>query len=468
MPTVIDQTPLYTILPVGQDVVFTVSNNNIVALQTKVKFIAHVYMSSGAGTPVSNPAANIVGVFKTTPNNAGVGMFNFNNIVENYVKADNMAADGSAYKGTQTTSDNHHPIHLIDEFSKNDNAIRFLQIIFSIEYLGATDCAGLQGADVVREACGEGVYSSMYTLFNGYLKETDVLLTESTGINFGYLMTSFALVDSTSQFLTNAPAQQYATINDYGTVGLLTMHNQIEKVVVTIYSPVLGPSGYDIDFAKNSVNGAYNSWSSDTDKQLLYFGFYPANLRESYWFNYYLDTITHYEVYTQYSAAIISKTYTVNILCPDLKGYEPIRLAWLNQWGAWDYFTFNKKSIRSISTKGSTYNQLEGTWNAATYSKDSYKGGKKSFRMNATEKIKINTDFVSEDYNTSFEELTNSPEIYILKGFEADAAYSLLNQYVTPVRLLSKSFTAKTVANDRLIQYTFEIEKTKTLRTQSV
>jgi len=88
MATIIDQKPLYPQLPVGQDVVFTVSNNTIVANQTKVKFIAEVHISSTT-FPNLSTATDIVGTFKTTPNNAGVGIFNFRNIVENYVKADN-------------------------------------------------------------------------------------------------------------------------------------------------------------------------------------------------------------------------------------------------------------------------------------------------------------------------------------------------------------------------------------------
>jgi hypothetical protein len=58
--------------------------------------------------------------------------------------------------------------------------------------------------------------------------------------------------------------------------------------------------------------------------------------------------------------------------------------------------------------------------------------------------------------------------VYILKGFGTTSATSLLNQYVTPVRLTTSSYTKKTVANDKLMQYTFEVEKSKTLRTQSV
>ena len=43
-----------------------------------------------------------------------------------------------------------------------------------------------------------------------------------------------------------------------------------------------------------------------------------------------------------------------------------------------------------------------------------------------------------------------------------------MNQYVTPVRLTTSSYTKKTIANDKIMQYTFEVEKSKTLRTQAV
>ena len=81
----------------------------------------------------------------------------------------------------------------------------------------------------------------------------------------------------------------------------------------------------------------------------------------------------------------------------------------------------------------------------------------------------MNTDFVSEDDNVMFEELTNSPEVYILREFQ-QRTYNTdtLNRYVTPVTLKSSSFTKKTIANDKLIQYTFEVEKSRTLRTQSI
>ena len=159
---------------------------------------------------------------------------------------------------------------------------------------------------------------------------------------------------------------------------------------------------------------------------------------------------------------------TINIICPNERGYEGIRLTWLNQWGVWDYYTFNMKSTRSISTKRIPYTQLGGTWNDRTFKISGYKGGKKNFRVNSTEKIKLNTDFVSEAEGVWFEELINSPEVYIVNGFSADAVDTITNKYIEPVTLTTSSYVIKTIANDKLMQYTIEIEKSKMKRTQAV
>ena len=214
--------------------------------------------------------------------------------------------------------------------------------------------------------------------------------------------------------------------------------------------------------------------STDLRFHLGYLGCFPANLQN--WNSTFKTLVTAGTIQGGYYTVQAfdntdqarSKEYTINVNCPDLRNYESIRLAWLNQWGAWDYYTFTKKSSRTLSTKGSTYTQLKGTWNEAAFNLTGYRGGKKAFRVNATEKIKMNTDFVSEADSEWFEELINSPEVYMLEGFQTDTAFALLNTYVTPVRLTTSSYTRKTIANDKLMQYTFEVEKSKTLRTQAI
>jgi hypothetical protein len=462
-PSIIEQSAIGLYIPVGQDLIFVVSNQTAVANETRVKFVAEVYI--GTSVAAVNPSANTpIGTFKTTPNNAGVGMFDLRNVVENYVKADNMAADGSAYKTTVTSDSVRHPVHLIDKFSLNTNLCRYMRVRFSVEYLVGT---------TVEIDTRTQVNSQGSIIFNGYVKHTDIL--NKSGNNFGYSTSQFSLSNATSEFLTNAPTTQYANLEDYGTMSMFTSTTGLYRIRLNYYDSDNTLLNSDIVF-RNSASGAWsNPWSANSEKQILHFGCFPGNLQN--WASNFKTLVGLGTIQGGYitveaqkqNSDEISKLYTIKLNCPNGKGYEPIRLCWLNQWGAWDYYTFTQKSIKSTSASGATYNQLAGTWNESLYRPDSYKGGKKAFRVNATEKITMNSDFVTEDEAVMFEELVNSPEVYLLKGYEDIVETSfVLNQYVTPVRLLTSSFTKKTIANDRLMQYTFEIEKSKTLRTQAV
>jgi hypothetical protein len=462
-PSIIEQHPVGLYIPVGQDLIFVVSNQTAVANETRVKFVAEVYI--GTSVAAVNPTANTpIGTFKTTPNNAGVGMFDLRNVVENYVKADNMAADGSAYKTTVTSDSVRHPVHLIDKFSLNTNLCRYMRVRFSVEYLVGTTVE----IDTNTQANSQGSI-----IFNGYVKHTDIL--NKSGNNFGYSTSQFGLINATSEFLTNAPTTQYANLEDYGTMSMFTSTTGLYAIFIEYFNSAGNSIGSE-SINRNAVTGAWsNPWTANSEKQILHFGCFPGNLQN--WGSGFATYVAagaiqggSYTIVAQDSGSNeISKTYTIKLNCPNGKGYEPIRLCWLNQWGAWDYYTFTQKSIKSTSTSGATYNQLAGTWNESLYRPDSYKGGKKAFRVNATEKITMNSDFVTEDEAVIFEELVNSPEVYLLKGYVSGVeTTSVLNQYVTPVRLLTSSFTKKTIANDKLMQYNFEIEKSKTLRTQAV
>ena len=198
MATLIEQHPLYTQLPVGQEVIFVVSNNTIVANQLNVRFIADVYISDTIPTSISSTSVPIA-TFKTTPNNAGVGIFDFKQVVENYVSADNMAANQSKYKTTITTDNTPHPLHIINQYSLNKKAVRWLNIEFKTQY---TDANGDVQIDTPTPT------NDNYQIFNGYLKYSDELSIFNN--NFGFDLGNFNLSSGTDRFLTNAPATQYA------------------------------------------------------------------------------------------------------------------------------------------------------------------------------------------------------------------------------------------------------------------
>ena len=466
MAVSIDQTPLYRVLPIGQQIMFSVSETTIVATKFKVKFIAEVHVS---GSAINLSVANdMIGNFKTTPNNAGVGIFDLRPILETFVSPDNEPSStaNATYKGIPKSTAT-FPIHLVDKYSLSDNSIKYFAIQFKIEYS--------ETADGVVLAPGQGSNTQnsdntiQYTMFNGVLQYDDVLTKSLFGNDYGYSLQNFELTDDDSQFLSNAPTTQYARLTDYGTFPFLNfVPNSTDKVTsltLKYYNSSGVQLGTDEDVPNQTSNGGVTA-VGDSNTRLNYFGGFPANLDG--WSTIWDANKANISYYTIQDTDGDSVLYRVNILCPNLKGFEAIRLTWLNQWGTWDYYTFNMKSTRTLTTNRTSYTQLGGTWNKSTFRIADYKGGKKNFRVNSTEKIKLNTDFVTEAEGVWFEELINSPEVYIVNGFSSDVSNTITNKYIDPVVLTTSSYVKKTIANDKVMQYTIEIEKSKMKRTQSV
>ena len=465
MATIIEQEPLYDILPVGQQVMFSVSNSTILANQLEVKFVAEIHISQ---TPINlSVADDLIAIVKTTPNNKGIGIFDLRPILESYVTPDYLGwtdgSNGSEYKGTQYSNNNPNSIHLIDKYARSENGMRYFAIQFKVDYIDATTLQPVLNADAEN--------SSQYTFFNGVIQYDDILNVSNN--DYGYDLTQFYLTGQTStegKFISNAPITQDAQLTDYGTLSFFNLSNLDVANIVFTFKDSSGSTLGSETVIQNTTNGGALPITSDTSNQLLY----TANLDNwsTVWDTHKANVASYTIVAFKSTGDRASQGYTINIICPanssNQKGFEGIRLTWLNQWGAWDYYTFNMKSVKSLTTNRSTYTQQSGTWNSDTFRINGYKGGEKNFRVNSTERIKMNTDFVDEATGVWFEELINSPEVYVLNGFQTDATYSALNTYVEPVRLTTSSYTRKTIANDKLMQYTFEVEKSKIKRTQSV
>tara|TARA_R100001224_G_scaffold39794_1_gene22703 strand:- start:10729 stop:12270 length:1542 start_codon:yes stop_codon:yes gene_type:complete len=506
---IIEQKPLFLLMPVAQPIIYTVSDNTLVATKERVKFIAEVYVSKDLAQFTSNPSDVRVANLKTTPNNAGVGMFDIRPIVESYVKAENLANGensgvysgtvASTFKGQEFTDNIKFPLHVIDQFSLANEVGVFFTVTFKIEYL--------DGNSVIID--DNIMVSPNYYGFNGYVKNEQIL--NSTSGDFGLRLNSIYdkkgnFIDiiqrnsSSSRFLSRSPLTQYARLEDYGTVSMFNrlsqsefsfvtapsgVDNAIGKIRIKLYNASNVQLGSDIVVTNNNANGGGSlSQYADINKQyVMFFGVYPANLSGGFvkdsslyadW-NTNKANVSYYTVQALDSSSNeITQLLTINIICDSGKGYEPIRLTWLNEFGAWDYYTFNQKSIKSLGTNKTSYTQLRGTWNESKYAQYGYDGGKKNFTMNTTERIKINTDYLNDSESEWIESMMNSPEVYIINEFSFDQftgsinSSGFVNKYVEPVIVTTSSFTRKTVANDKLIQYTIDIERNKTQRTQAV
>ena len=164
MSLVIEQRPLYRTMPVGQDIIFAVSENNIVANKFRVKFVAEMFVANSLSGTFN--VASRTSTLKVTPNNKGVGIFSLQPFLESYVSPqyEGTEFDGvffSTYKGSAFTQDNEHPIHLIDKYSCNRNNFRYFGISFNVEYYDTATDNNLQ--------TGTATLSRQYMVENYYL-----------------------------------------------------------------------------------------------------------------------------------------------------------------------------------------------------------------------------------------------------------------------------------------------------------
>tara|TARA_R110000772_G_scaffold222403_1_gene332896 strand:- start:687 stop:2147 length:1461 start_codon:yes stop_codon:yes gene_type:complete len=485
---IIEQRPLYNTLPVGQDIIFTVSDSTIISTKYRVKFTAQIYVadeSSNLGTNISQ-----VATLKVTPNNKGVGIFSLQSILESYVEPQHegvnyLQTSISQFKGVNYSLDNPHPIHLIDKYAVNKNNTRYFQVTFNIEYFDSA-------TSTEKLSFLKPIASEIYLMYNGVLNYDDPLKLSKNNYGFNLDVPKLILNDfygSLGKFISNAPIEQYARLEDYGTLSFFNFlntstnsfqvgtdnatNNMVDNIEISLYnsSGTLITSAFQIECV--DINGGWQHITDFSSARLLYFGAFPANLDgwSTVW-DTYKTQVSYYTIraYDDQNTEI-SQLYKINIVNNDCKGFESIRLTWLNKYGTWDYYTFKKKSVKSLQTNRTSYTQQGGTWNKSTFQINGYKGGKKNFRVNTKQLITINTNFINDSEAVWFEDLINSTEVYLLNSFDSsvnDARSGITNKYVEPVTLTTSSYTRKTKANDKLIQYTFELEKTHNKRIQSV
>ncbi len=123
--------------------------------------------------------------------------------------------------------------------------------------------------------------------------------------------------------------------------------------------------------------------------------------------------------------------------------YQPYKLVFVNKYGALQDFWMFKRSNLSINTTEETYKSnivVDGSYN--TYSHQ-----KKILSKNATQKLVLNSGYYPEENNSIFKELMLSEMVWI--DYQGNNL---------PVHITSSNLGYKTNVNDKLIDYTIEVE----------
>ena len=138
-----------------------------------------------------------------------------------------------------------------------------------------------------------------------------------------------------------------------------------------------------------------------------------------------------------------ARTFNIERVCNPK--YTNVKSVYLNRYGMWQEFYFFLKNVESFSTKEEKFKRnifKETTSNYSLYAHQT-----KVFDKNARTKLILNTHYIDECYNEVIQDIMLSEFVYIY-----------FNSAWKPVNISTSSLTFKTSVNDRLIQYTVEVE----------
>lgn len=159
-----------------------------------------------------------------------------------------------------------------------------------------------------------------------------------------------------------------------------------------------------------------------------------------------LNGAKSYTIRLQSTHANISETITFNI-DQDCSKYEGVRLHWLGRLGGFESFNFNLKSIDRTDIKRKSYRQQHHTWTGTDWSYDKMSRGRTEYDTQTTKKIKINTGYLSDSESVWMESLFSSPTIYEERSNE-----------LISINIDGRSIIKQTSLNNKLCQYTFDLE----------
>ena len=123
--------------------------------------------------------------------------------------------------------------------------------------------------------------------------------------------------------------------------------------------------------------------------------------------------------------------------------YQPYKLTFINKFGALQDIWFFKRTNETLTTKTEDFKRnivVNGSYDTSRHQQ-------KVLTKNGSEKLTLNTGYYPESYNDVFKEMQLSEDCWI----------EIKNQTL-PINVSSSSLAFKTQLNDKLINYTIDIE----------
>jgi hypothetical protein len=248
------------------------------------------------------------------------------------------------------------------------------------------------------------------------LNFTGVIAVADT-VDISYVITTYTGLDGTGTNQGSQPAVTHTGFDGYS-----EFKDGVNTALTTSQDPTyVGDCGGDgIIYLPDNTAGRLVGWTDDATPVLSVFSIGAAATS--------VDTP--------------ARTYNITRVCNPK--YTNVKLIYLNKYGQFQEFYFFLKNIETFNTKEEKFKRNIFTYSTSSYNNKDHQT--KVFNKNGRTKLTLNTDYIDECYNEVIQDIMLSEYVWVY--------YDVWR----PCSIVTSSLTHKTSVNDKLIQYTLEVE----------
>ena len=163
----------------------------------------------------------------------------------------------------------------------------------------------------------------------------------------------------------------------------------------------------------------------------------------------YLDISKVDEIVVGYDTDAGSAAHIIKVRNFDCSIYDPIRVTFVNKYGALQDLWFDKKSVNSIEVQSNDYKASVMDFSSTpTYDTSAHQN--RVLDLVGKESITMNTGYIDESFNEVFRQLMLSEQVWMTRLTDTEEVF--------PLRPKTQSLQFKTRTNDKLVNYTVEFD----------
>lgn len=144
--------------------------------------------------------------------------------------------------------------------------------------------------------------------------------------------------------------------------------------------------------------------------------------------------------------------------------YAPVQLAYISRYGTWNYATFFKRSEETIDITREEYRTITGKVTDGEYGYGLHNPVYKKYNTNGKRRLTINSGFVEENFKEVMEQIMLSEYVLVVTQEKSTVVKDgntydyVINNGAVAVNIATNSLVKRKEVNDKLINYTLDIE----------